>query len=41
MDMCGDIGTADKTMTLLILYPLCFACCCAVKQTTVAENGVV
>ena len=41
MDMCGDIGTVNKTMTLLILYPLCFARCRPIKQTARAENGVI
>ena len=41
MDMCGDISTVNKTMTLLILYPLCFARCRTIKQTARAENGII
>lgn len=41
MDMCGDIGTADKTMTFLILYALRSARCLTIKQAAVTENGVV
>ena len=41
MDMCGDISTVNKTMTLLILYPLCFARCRTIKQTAGAENGII